>query len=78
MTLSLQSIARATGGRVVRDHVVTAYPGKKKSDTSVSLYVNDDDIGLHVHRDDVDLIALKDYFQQIIGLPAWQPKRRTP
>jgi hypothetical protein len=78
---SLQAIASALGGRVVRNpkpHVAAPYPGMKKHDRSLHVFINGDDIGIKVFRDGVDPIELKDYVRSTCGLPAWQPKQRKP
>jgi hypothetical protein len=78
---SLQAIAAALGGRVVRGripHVAAPFPGKKKHDRSLHVFVNGDDIGVQVFRDGVDPIETKDYVRRVCGLPDWQPKRRKP
>lgn len=76
---SLQSIALALGGRVVRGrnpHVAAPFPGKKKHDRSLHVFINGDDIGVHVFRDGVDPIEIKDHVRRACGLPTWQPTRR--
>lgn len=82
MMPSLQAIAAALGGRVVRGrapHVAAPFPGKKKNDRSLHVFINGDDIGVHVFRDGGDdPIEIKDHVRRVCGLPAWQPKRRKP
>ena len=78
---SLQSIAAALGGRVIRGripHVAAPFPGRKKHDRSMHVFINGEDIGVHIFRDGVDAIAIKDHVRRVCGLPAWQPRRRKP
>ncbi|WP_131522877.1 hypothetical protein [Nitrobacter sp. Nb-311A] len=59
-------------------YVAAPFPGKKKTDRSVHIWDNGDDIGIKVFRDNVDEIALKDHYRRLFGMPAWQPRRRKP
>ena len=81
MTLSLHGIANALGGKVRGHgryrHVAARAPGaKKRSDESLHVFINGDDIGVHLFRDGLDPILVKDYVRARCGLPAWQPKRK--
>lgn len=76
---SLSAIAGALGGRVIggrNPHVAAPFPGKRKHDRSLHVFINGDDIGVHVFRDGVDPIEMKDYVRRACGMDEWKPKRK--
>ena len=78
--ISAASIARSLpGGRVIRSgaQVVARDPRvKKRSDRSLSVWVDGDNIRVHSHRG-WDWREAQAYVYQHLGLPAWKPKRRA-
>src|SRR5262245_42137119 len=84
--ISLCTIAAGLGGKV-RGNKVTA-PGPeaashkvkwKRKRHTLTVYVNDHgDIRVNCHHPDQDPIDCKDWVRRRCGLPAWQPKKRTP
>jgi len=77
-TLSLDGMASALGGVVVKGDKVTA-PGPeagKRNRHAVTVWLNSDgDIGVNCHEGQ-DPIATKDWVRERCGLPRWQPKQR--
>ena len=60
-------------------HAAVPWKGKKKSDRSLHVFINDNgDIGVQIFRDDVSWLEAKEYARQLAGLPAWQPRCRKP
>ena len=78
MMPSLDDLAHALGGKVRRDkngsHVVAPGPGQKRTDRSVSAWVNGDRFGLYSHRGD-DWRSLDAYVRDRCGLEPWRPTR---
>jgi hypothetical protein len=76
--LSLTTIAKALGGKIYGREVRAPGPGHSAKDASLCVTINDagDDIIVFSHAGD-DAIACKDYVRERVGLPSWQPKKRT-
>ena len=72
--LSLDGIARATGGEVSGDKVRAPGPGHSPADRSLGIWITaaGDDIRVDSKAGD-DPIQCKDYVRQRIGLPGWEP-----
>jgi hypothetical protein len=78
--ISLQEVARATGGEVSGRGVRCPGPGHTAADRSLKIFLtaNGDDIVVHSFSGD-DPIECKDYARQKCGLDPWrpQPKRNA-
>jgi hypothetical protein len=83
MTVTLEAIARDLDGKIRRDktgpHVVAPWPGCRKDDLSVSVWISRDgeSIRVHSHRD-VPWPEVQAYARRRCKLPDWKPKRKTP
>ena len=77
-TISLQSIARALGGRIRRDrtgpHVVAPGPGCKKRDASLSVWLDGTQVRVHSNRG-ADWREAQAYVLRRCGIPEWTPQR---
>jgi RecA-family ATPase len=76
--LSLREIAAAMGGEVSGKQVLAPGPGHSAGDRSLSIKINDagDDIVVCSFASD-DALACKDFVRSKLGLPEWQPRRRS-
>jgi hypothetical protein len=80
VTLTLQSIAKALGGKVNRDQVLAPGPGHSPEDRSLSIKLDPtapDGFVVHSFANDDPLIC-RDHVRQRCGLPAFQPRARRP
>ncbi len=72
MSLDLRSAARALDGKVIGQQIRCPGPGHSRSDDSLSVKLDGDDVIVHSFSGD-DLNTCKDFVRDRLGLPKWEP-----
>jgi hypothetical protein len=76
MMLSLQQLAVALGGEVSGKQVLAPGPGHSPADRSMSVTLGSDDYVVNSFAGD-DWKACRDYIDEKIGAPKWEPQPRS-
>ena len=75
--LSLQQLAAALGGKVISgDRVVAPGPGHSAGDRSMVVKLDGDDYVVHSFAGN-DWKACRDYIDEKIGAPKWEPQKQS-